>query len=185
MRGAKQSGGIVQRSKRWLPVPRLSIKRRLGQLPPSLRLRSWQLLKPLLHAGLRPPSRVSKAVYSRAPTRLLSRVWGLINEVNLPHWLRRPLLSLYVWAFSVNMAEAEEEDLNRYQNLGELFRRSLKPTARTIDSHCVVCLGGLIPTRISYPAFTQEWGPNVIDGIPVFSWVQLLVLTNITVTPIH
>ncbi|KAG8429777.1 hypothetical protein GDO86_019235 [Hymenochirus boettgeri] len=139
MRGtANQCGSSVQRSRRWLAVPRLSLKRRLGQLPPSLRIRSWQLLKPLVQARLPPPSRVSKAVYSRAPTRLLSRLWGLLNEVNLPRWLRRPLLSLYVWAFSVNMSEAEEEDLNRYQNLGELFRRTLKPTARTIASHCVV-----------------------------------------------
>ncbi|XP_053327319.1 phosphatidylserine decarboxylase proenzyme, mitochondrial-like isoform X2 [Spea bombifrons] len=132
----KHCGCGAQRSRRWLSVPRLSIKRRLGQLPPPfLRLRSWQLLKPLAKAGLNPTRR---AVYSRAPTRLFSRIWGLVNEVSLPHWLRRPLLSLYVWAFSVNMAEAEEEDLNHYRNLGELFRRPLKPTVRPIASHDVV-----------------------------------------------
>ncbi|KAG8535115.1 hypothetical protein GDO81_029401, partial [Engystomops pustulosus] len=129
----------VQRSRKWLSVPRLSIRRRFSQLrPPFLRLRSWQLLKPLAKAGLQPSTRVSRAVYARAPTRLLSRLWGLLNEVSLPHWLRRPLLSMYVWAFSVNMEEAEEEDLNRYRNLGELFRRPLKPTARTISQQNLV-----------------------------------------------
>ncbi|XP_075034825.1 phosphatidylserine decarboxylase proenzyme, mitochondrial-like isoform X2 [Mixophyes fleayi] len=129
----------VQRTRKWLSVPRFSIRRQFGRLPqPFLRFRSWQLLKPLAKAGFRPTTPVSKAVYSRAPTRLLSRLWGLLNEVSLPRWLRRPLFSMYIWAFSVNMAEAEVEDLNRYKNLGELFRRPLKPTARTIASHYLV-----------------------------------------------
>ncbi|KAM9304753.1 phosphatidylserine decarboxylase proenzyme, mitochondrial-like [Gastrophryne carolinensis] len=132
-------GNGRQRAKRWLSVPRLSIRRRISQLPsPSLRENSWKLLKPLAKAGIVPASKVSKAVYRRAPTRLLSRLWGLVNEVSLPGWLRRPLLSMYVWAFSVNMAEAEVEDLNRYKNLGELFRRPLKPSARAISSQNVV-----------------------------------------------
>ncbi|MEE6526458.1 hypothetical protein FKM82_027134, partial [Ascaphus truei] len=115
-----------------LSVPRLSLRRRLSQLPPpSLRFHSWRLLR-------RPTSRVSKAVYSRTPTRLLSRLWGLLNELRLPRWLRWPLLAAFVWAFSVNMEEAEDEDLNHYQNLGELFRRPLKATARPIASHSVV-----------------------------------------------
>ncbi|KAG9465504.1 hypothetical protein GDO78_018184 [Eleutherodactylus coqui] len=129
----------VQRSRKWLSVPRLSIKHRFNQLrSPFLRFRSWQLLRPLVKAGLHPTTQVSRAVYTRAPTRLLSRLWGLVNDVNLPRWLRRPLLSLYVWAFSVNMQEAEVEDLNRYRNLGELFRRPLKPSARTISSQYLV-----------------------------------------------
>ncbi|XP_069840879.1 phosphatidylserine decarboxylase proenzyme, mitochondrial-like [Dendropsophus ebraccatus] len=132
-------GGGVQRSRKWLSVPRLSIKRRIGQLrPPFLRFRSWQILKHLAKAGLHPSTRVTRAVYTRAPTRLLSRLWGLLNEVSLPHWLRRPLLSMYVWAFSVNMEEAEVEDLNGYRNLGELFRRPLKPSARSISAECLV-----------------------------------------------
>ncbi|XP_053552514.1 phosphatidylserine decarboxylase proenzyme, mitochondrial [Bombina bombina] len=134
----KRCLSAVQKSKKWLSAPHLSIRRRFGQLhPPLLRLRSWQLLKPLAKAGLRPGG-VSKAVYSRAPTRLLSRLWGLLNDVRLPRWLRRPLFSIYIWAFSVKMEEAEEEDLNRYQNLGELFKRPLKPAVRPIASYCLV-----------------------------------------------
>ncbi|XP_069507715.1 phosphatidylserine decarboxylase proenzyme, mitochondrial-like isoform X2 [Ambystoma mexicanum] len=136
-KAAKASGTGLLRPKRWLAsIHRFSLKRRLSQFPQhALRLRSWRVLKPLACAGLRP---TSKAVYSRAPTRLLSRLWGLLNTVNLPGWLRRPLLALYVWAFSVNMQEAAVEDLEQYRNLGELFRRQLKPSVRPIDSHNVV-----------------------------------------------
>lgn len=55
---------------------------------------------------------------------------------------------MYVWAFSVNMAEAEIEDLNRYKNLGELFRRPLKSTARVISVHNAVRPGSYI--HLSY-----------------------------------
>ncbi|XP_069100501.1 phosphatidylserine decarboxylase proenzyme, mitochondrial-like isoform X1 [Pleurodeles waltl] len=134
---AKVSGPGLLRPKRWFAsMPRFSLKKRLSQLPRhALRMKSWQVLKPLAFAGLRP---TSKAVYSRAPTRLLSRLWGLLNTVNLPLWLRRPLLAVYVWAFSVNMQEAAVEDLEKYRNLGELFRRQLKPSVRPIDSHNLV-----------------------------------------------
>ncbi|XP_063791570.1 phosphatidylserine decarboxylase proenzyme, mitochondrial-like isoform X2 [Pseudophryne corroboree] len=138
-KATSHSGSGVQRDRKWLSVPRFSIRRQFGRMPqPFLRFRSWQLLKPLAKAGFRPTTRVSKAVYSRVPTRLLSRLWGLLNEVSLPRWLRCPLFSMYVWAFSVNMKEAEVEDLNRYKNLGELFRRPLKATARSISSHYLV-----------------------------------------------
>lgn len=67
------------------------------------------------------------------PTRLLSRAWGTFHQVELPVFLRRPLLGLYVWAFSCDLEEAVEEDLRNYQNLGSFFKRSLKPGKREID----------------------------------------------------
>ncbi|XP_043405166.1 phosphatidylserine decarboxylase proenzyme, mitochondrial isoform X3 [Chelonia mydas] len=137
-----------------MAIPRLSLRRHLPQMPGhALRLRSWQILKPLTHAGLQP---TSKAVYRRAPTRLLSRLWGVLTGLALPRWLRRPLLALYVWAFSVNMAEAAEEDLSSYRSLGELFRRPLKPWVRPIAPHdmvspadgCIVHLGRVRRSRL-------------------------------------
>ncbi|CAM5118540.1 unnamed protein product [Eretmochelys imbricata] len=137
-----------------MAIPRLSLRRHLPQMPGhALRLRSWQILKPLTHAGLQP---TSKAVYRRAPTRLLSRLWGVLTGLVLPRWLRRPLLALYVWAFSVNMAEAAEEDLSSYRSLGELFRRPLKPWVRPIAPHdmvspadgCIVHLGRVRRSRL-------------------------------------
>ncbi|KAG7476478.1 hypothetical protein MATL_G00083280 [Megalops atlanticus] len=135
-----------------LQFPQLALRRRLGQLScmsrPALRLRSWPLsflyyflpfgaLKPLAKVGWRPTSRV--ALYKTIPTRLLSRAWGRLNQVDLPTWLRKPVYSLYIWTFGVNMKEAAVEDLHHYRNLSEFFRRKLKPQARPVcDSHCVI-----------------------------------------------
>ncbi|XP_014303178.1 phosphatidylserine decarboxylase proenzyme, mitochondrial isoform X1 [Myotis lucifugus] len=79
------------------------------------------------------------ALYKSVPTRLLSRAWGRLNQVELPHWLRRPVYSLYIWTFGVNMKEAAVEDLHHYRNLSEFFRRKLKPQARPVCGvHCVI-----------------------------------------------
>uniref|UniRef100_A0A8C6SND5 Phosphatidylserine decarboxylase proenzyme, mitochondrial n=1 Tax=Neogobius melanostomus TaxID=47308 RepID=A0A8C6SND5_9GOBI len=74
------------------------------------------------------------ALYRSFPTRMISRVWGKINGVDLPTFLRKPLYSLYIWTFGVNMQEAAVEDLHFYKNLGEFFRRRLKPAARPVCS---------------------------------------------------
>lgn len=42
-------------------------------------------------------------LYHYFPTRLLSRTWGRLNGLELPNWLRRPVFSLYIWTFGVNM----------------------------------------------------------------------------------
>ncbi|MEJ1274462.1 phosphatidylserine decarboxylase [Cricetulus griseus] len=130
---------------RELHFPQLALRRRLGQLScmsrPALKLRSWPLtilyyllpfgaLRPLSRVGWRPVSRV--ALYKSVPTRLLSRAWGRLNQVELPYWLRRPVYSLYIWTFGVNMTEAAVEDLHHYRNLSEFFRRKLKPQARPV-----------------------------------------------------
>ncbi|XP_076613719.1 phosphatidylserine decarboxylase proenzyme, mitochondrial isoform X3 [Chaetodon auriga] len=72
------------------------------------------------------------ALYRSLPTRLLSRAWGRLNGVELPTWLRKPIYSLYIWTFGVNMQEAAVEDLHHYRNLGEFFRRRLKPAVRPL-----------------------------------------------------
>ncbi|XP_029108440.1 phosphatidylserine decarboxylase proenzyme, mitochondrial isoform X1 [Scleropages formosus] len=151
-RGAPGAPVLSQRTRFRLQFPQLALRRRLGQLScmsrPALRLRSWPLsflyyflpfgaLKPLAKAGWRPTSRV--ALYKSIPTRLLSRAWGRLNQVDLPTWLRKPIYSLYIWTFGVNMKEAAVEDLHHYRNLNEFFRRKLKPQARPVcDSHCVI-----------------------------------------------
>ncbi|CAJ0947948.1 unnamed protein product [Ranitomeya imitator] len=97
-----------------LQFPQLALRRRLGQLTcmsrSALKLRSWPLtilyyllpfaaLRPLARVGWRPTSRV--AIYKSVPTRLLSRAWGRLNQVELPTWLRKPVYSLYIWTFGV------------------------------------------------------------------------------------
>ncbi|KAJ6659089.1 hypothetical protein lerEdw1_019392 [Lerista edwardsae] len=79
------------------------------------------------------------SLYKSVPTRLLSRAWGRLNSMELPTWLRKPVLSLYIWTFGVNMKEAEVEDLHHYRNLSEFFRRRLKPQARPVSGlHSVI-----------------------------------------------
>ncbi|XP_041078613.1 phosphatidylserine decarboxylase proenzyme, mitochondrial isoform X1 [Polyodon spathula] len=151
--GGRAEGPAPSRRARFrLHFPQLALRRRLGQLScmskPALKLRSWPLsflyyflpfgaLKPLSKVGWRPSSRV--ALYKSIPTRLLSRAWGRLNQVELPTWLRKPVYSLYIWTFGVNMKEAAVEELHHYRNLSEFFRRKLKPQARPVcDSHCVI-----------------------------------------------
>lgn len=94
------------------------------------------------------PFSAQVALYKSVPTRLLSRAWGRLNQVELPTWLRKPVYSLYIWTFGVNMKEAAVEDLHHYRNLSEFFRRKLKPQARPVCCvHSVVRdrKGGLHP----------------------------------------
>ncbi|KAM9306207.1 phosphatidylserine decarboxylase proenzyme, mitochondrial isoform 2-T2 [Pholidichthys leucotaenia] len=122
----------------WLRVPRLALRRRLGALSGSVRRPApWRhrpiafLCYVLSVSALRPlASRV--ALYRSFPTRLLSRTWGRLNGMELPTWLRKPIYSLYIWTFGVNMQEAAVEDLRHYRNLSEFFRRRLKPTVRPL-----------------------------------------------------
>ncbi|XP_078523856.1 phosphatidylserine decarboxylase proenzyme, mitochondrial isoform X1 [Lissotriton helveticus] len=149
----RPDGGTPSRRARFrLQFPQLALRRRLGQLScmsrSALKLRSWPLtilyyllpfgaLKPLARVGWRPTSRV--ALYKTVPTRLLSRAWGRLNQVELPTWLRKPVYSLYIWTFGVNMKEAAVEDLHHYRNLSEFFRRKLKPQARPVcDMHSMI-----------------------------------------------
>jgi len=69
----------------------------------------------------------------------MSRVWGKFNELPLPEFSRHFLLSIYVRMFNCNVQEALVEDLSQYRNLGEFFRRALKPGARPLaEDHLLV-----------------------------------------------
>ncbi|XP_028254369.1 phosphatidylserine decarboxylase proenzyme, mitochondrial isoform X2 [Parambassis ranga] len=122
----------------WLQVPRLALRHRLSALSGSVcRPAAWRrrplafLCYVLSISALRPlANRV--ALYRSIPTRLLSRAWGRLNGLELPTWLRKPVLSLYIWTFGVNMQEAAVEDLHHYRNLGEFFSRRLKPAVRPV-----------------------------------------------------
>ncbi|XP_023282648.1 phosphatidylserine decarboxylase proenzyme, mitochondrial isoform X3 [Seriola lalandi dorsalis] len=128
-----------------LQVPRLALRHRLSVLsggvcrPASWRRRPITFLCYVLSVGALRPLANRVALYRSFPTRLLSRAWGRLNGVELPTWLRRPVYSLYIWTFGVNMQEAAVEDLHHYRNLGEFFRRRLKPAVRPLcTSSCLV-----------------------------------------------
>ena len=72
-------------------------------------------------------------LYTQLPLNVSSRLWGRVNNVNLPMWAREPLCSLYVKLFHCNMSEAAVTDLRHYENLSQLFRRHLRPGCRPVD----------------------------------------------------
>ena len=78
------------------------------------------------------------------PARLLSRTWGRTMSLELPLWLRRPVLGLYVWTFGCKMEEAVVEGLEGYGSLMELFTRELKEGARTVS-----CEHSLVSTLVA------------------------------------
>lgn len=112
------------------------------------------------HGTLTCPRDPQVALYKSVPTRLLSRAWGRLNQVELPHWLRRPVYSLYIWTFGVNMKEAAVEDLHHYRNLSEFFRRKLKPQARPVCGlHSVVRPDPRPATRLGAFGHCFQAGP--------------------------
>lgn len=73
------------------------------------------------------------AAYSTLPLKAMSRLWGRVNDIDLPVWMREPGYKLYSYLFGVNLDEVAEPDLTTYHNLGEFFYRELKPGVRPID----------------------------------------------------
>lgn len=76
--------------------------------------------------------------YSTLPLKAISRLWGQVNSIDLPVWLRSPSYRLYSAIFGVNLDEMDEPDLTTYNNLSEFFYRKLRPGVRPIaDSDLV------------------------------------------------
>ncbi|KAI5967121.1 PSD1 [Candida theae] len=83
--------------------------------PYKIRPHSWQLY-----------------AYSTLPLKTMSRLWGYVNSIDLPVFLRSPSYRLYSAIFGVNLEEMENPDLKSYKNLSEFFYRTLKPGVRPI-----------------------------------------------------
>jgi len=76
--------------------------------------------------------------YKSLPLRHVSRVWGAVNEVQLPTFLQNLVLSSYARAFGCNLDEAENPSLSSYPTLGAFFRRRLKSGVRPVADACLV-----------------------------------------------
>lgn len=78
-------------------------------------------------------------MFKKLPTRACSRALGAVCDIDLPPWLRKPIIGSYSWYFACNVTEAVEEEIVNYSSLGAFFRRQLKPEARRIcDASCIV-----------------------------------------------
>ncbi|KAG2732389.1 hypothetical protein G9P44_004806 [Scheffersomyces stipitis] len=76
--------------------------------------------------------------YSTLPLKTISRIWGQVNSINLPVWVRSPSYRLYSALFGVNLDEMDEPDLTTYSNLSEFFYRKLKPGIRPLGDSDLV-----------------------------------------------
>lgn len=70
--------------------------------------------------------------YSTLPLKSISRLWGQVNSIDLPVWLRSPLYRLYSALFGVHLDEMDEPDLTKYSNLSDFFYRKLRPGVRPL-----------------------------------------------------
>ncbi|XP_067034227.1 phosphatidylserine decarboxylase proenzyme, mitochondrial-like isoform X1 [Acropora muricata] len=81
---------------------------------------------------LEQPIQWQVALLKKLPTRACSRAWGKFCDLDLPLWLRKPIIGTFSWYFACNIGEAVEEEISNYPSVGAFFRRQLKPGARTI-----------------------------------------------------
>ena len=74
------------------------------------------------------------------PLKAMSRLWGRLNKINLPMFLRNPAYQLYIYLFNCCMEEVAVQDLKTYNNLSEFFRRNLRTNIRPIANTLIVSI---------------------------------------------
>ncbi|CCC71085.1 hypothetical protein NCAS_0G01980 [Naumovozyma castellii] len=79
--------------------------------------------------------------YSTLPLNAISRLWGKVNSLTLPLWLRPIGYQFYSYLFNVNLDEMEDPNFAHYANLSEFFYRNIKPEVRPISpgENVIVC----------------------------------------------
>ena len=70
--------------------------------------------------------------YSTLPLNAMSRLWGQVNSLTLPVWLRPWSFKLYASLFGADLGEMQDPVLEHYQNLSEFFYREIRPETRPI-----------------------------------------------------
>lgn len=139
-RGARRLGTAVRnymRTLRWFSIP-ASVGFAYVCYQQFWHIREREKRK--LHAGESlEPSQWQVALFKKLPTRACSRALGAVCDIDLPPWLRKPIIGSYSWYFACNVTEAVEEEIVNYSSLGAFFKRQLKPDARRIcDASCIV-----------------------------------------------
>ncbi|SCV02562.1 LAMI_0H00584g1_1 [Lachancea mirantina] len=79
--------------------------------------------------------------YSTLPLNAMSRLWGQVNSLTLPMWMRPWGYRFYSTVFGVDLDEMEDPDFTHYKNLSEFFYRTIRPETRPIapGDDVVVC----------------------------------------------
>jgi len=76
--------------------------------------------------------RGKELIYKFIPTRLISRLWGLIHSWRIWIGFRPFFYRIYSAIYGVKIEEALEQNLYSYENLGEFFRRQINPACRPL-----------------------------------------------------
>jgi phosphatidylserine decarboxylase len=88
----------------------------------------------------------NKNIWRLIPTRLLSRLWGLIISINLPILFRFIIYNLWSKIYNAKLEEAEKNIL-KYKNIQQFFTRKLKIGTHIINfnkKHLVSPVDGTI-----------------------------------------
>jgi phosphatidylserine decarboxylase len=72
------------------------------------------------------------SLYTSLPLRLESRLFGWISRIEIPVFLREPLIGAFARKINCDWNEAIEEDLKSYKSINEFFRRRIKPELRPL-----------------------------------------------------
>ncbi|OQS00179.1 phosphatidylserine decarboxylase [Thraustotheca clavata] len=99
------------------------------------------------------------------PYRGISRIWGFVNDIELPMWAREPVYNAWTYAFDCQLHEMKYP-LKEYRNLGEFFSRQLKDGTRIVDRD---------PRVMSSPVDGRMATIGVVessDGIPVLEQIK-------------
>jgi phosphatidylserine decarboxylase len=78
------------------------------------------------------------SIYKSLPLRWESRLWGWLAQIELPVFLRAPLIGLFAKAVGCDLTEAEQQDLTKYVSLNEFFRRDVKQELRPLANSLLV-----------------------------------------------
>ncbi|KAI1285684.1 Phosphatidylserine decarboxylase proenzyme, mitochondrial [Halotydeus destructor] len=81
---------------------------------------------------------VEVMLFKLLPLKIISRIWGWFNALELPPWMCFRIISWYSRTFNCCLDEAECCDIESYKNLGDFFRRPLKAGVRPIDDTSIV-----------------------------------------------
>ncbi|CAF0925205.1 unnamed protein product [Didymodactylos carnosus] len=109
----------------------------------------------------------NEAWYRSLPMRESSRVWSKVLSINIyPKQLRPILYTYFCKIFDADIEECEySQELTRYKNFGQFFRRNLRDGIRPIDNQSTVvspCDGEVLETGL----VTSDQLNIVIKGVP-------------------
>ncbi|CAK4690695.1 hypothetical protein LEN26_006336 [Aphanomyces euteiches] len=110
-------------------------------------------------------SQTTMIPFNVVPYRMLSRLWGALNEIDLPPSLRTPVYRTWTYAFDCKLDEMRQP-LHEYRNLSEFFSRELKDGIRPVDTD-MRCICSPVDGRLSTMG-TVEY----TEAIPILEQIK-------------